>query len=115
MRALKLWAVLRAYGREGLQQRIRTCIDLAAQFEELVRADDRFEVVAPRPFSCVCFRVKGSDEENDALLERVNATGVCFLSHTALNGQRVMRFAVGNMRTTPADIELSWETIRAAL
>jgi aromatic-L-amino-acid decarboxylase len=115
MRALKLWAVLRAYGREGLQERIRECVRLAARFEELVRADERFEVVAPRPFSCVCFRLVGSDEENDALLERVNATGVCFISHTALNGQQVLRFAVGNMRTTEADVDLSWETIAGSV
>ncbi|MDX6505043.1 MAG: aromatic-L-amino-acid/L-tryptophan decarboxylase [Gaiellaceae bacterium] len=115
MRALKLWAVLRAYGREGLQERIRSSVSLAALFEQLVRADARFEIVAPRPFSCVCFRIKGSDEENEALLERVNASGVCFLSHTALNGQLVLRFAVGNMRTTAADVELSWDAIRAAL
>jgi aromatic-L-amino-acid decarboxylase len=115
MRALKLWAVLRAYGREGLQERIRECVRLAALFEELVGGDERFEVVAPRPFSCVCFRLRGSDEENEALLERVNASGVCFLSHTALGGRRVLRFAVGNMRTTAEDIELSWDAIRAAL
>jgi aromatic-L-amino-acid decarboxylase len=114
MRALKLWAVLRAYGRAGLQERIRSSVDLAARFEALVLADDRFEVVAPRPFSCVCFRLKGSDAENEELLRRVNDTGVCFLSHTGLNGQVVLRFAVGNMRTTEADVDLSWETIQGA-
>jgi aromatic-L-amino-acid decarboxylase len=115
MRALKLWAVLRAYGREGLQARIRDGVRLAGRFEELVRADDRFEISAPRPFSCVCFRLQASDAENEALMERVNATGVCYLSHTVLNGQYVLRFAVGNMRTTDADVELSWESILQAL
>ena len=113
MRALKLWAVLRCYGRAGIQQRIREAVRLTARFEEHVRGDGRFEIVAPRPFSCLCFRLKGLDAENEALLERVNATGVCYLSHTGLNGQTVIRFAVGNMRTTEADVDLAWETVVA--
>src|SRR5437667_7198118 len=83
-RALKLWAVLRCYGREGLQARIREAVRLAELFEGWVRESPRWEVVAPRPFSVVCFRREGSDEENADLLERVNASGEAFLSHTAL-------------------------------
>ena len=94
-RALKLWAVLRCYGREGLQQRIREAIALAALFEGWVRDEPGWEVTAPRPFSLVCFRRDGSDEENEALLERVNATGEIFISHTKLNGRYTLRLAVG--------------------
>ena len=103
-RALKLWAVLRCYGREGLQERIREAIRLAALFEAWVRDEPGWELTAPRPFSLVCFRRDGSDEENEALLERVNATGEIFISHTKLNGRYSLRLAIGNARTTEDDV-----------
>jgi aromatic-L-amino-acid/L-tryptophan decarboxylase len=111
-RALKLWAVLRCYGREGLQRTIREAVALAAQFEGWVRAELGWEVMAPRPFSLVCFRLDGSDDANEALLERVNATGEVFLSHTRLGGRYTLRLAIGNARTTEADVRHAWEVIR---
>jgi aromatic-L-amino-acid decarboxylase len=111
-RALKLWAVLRCYGRSGLQERIRGHMRLAEQFEEWVRADDAWEVAAPRPFSVVCFRLKGSDEANESLLERVNATGEIFISHTRLAGRYVLRLAIGSFRTTEEDVRLAWDVLR---
>jgi aromatic-L-amino-acid decarboxylase len=111
-RSLKLWAVLRCYGRAGLQARIREAVRLAALFESWVRAEPGWELCAPRPFSVVCFRRNGSDQDNEALLERVNSSGEVFLSHTRLNGSYVLRLAVGNERTTDADIERAWEVLR---
>jgi aromatic-L-amino-acid decarboxylase len=111
-RALKLWAVLRCYGRSGLQARIREAVRLAELFEGWVRQEPGWEVVAPRPFSVVCFRREGSDEENEALLERVNASGEAFMSHTVLNDRYVLRLAVGNERTTEDDVARAWEVLR---
>ncbi|HKY25695.1 MAG TPA: pyridoxal-dependent decarboxylase [Gaiella sp.] len=113
-RALKLWAVLRCYGREGLQAVIREHVRLAELFEEWVRAEPGWEVCAPRPFSLVCFRREGTDEENETLLERVNATGEVFLSHTRLDGRFVLRLAIGNARTTEDDVQLAWDVLRAS-
>ncbi|MCZ7589316.1 MAG: pyridoxal-dependent decarboxylase [Gaiella sp.] len=111
-RALKLWAVLRCYGREGLQAVIREHVRLAGLFEQWVRDEPRWEVCAPRHFSLVCFRRDGSDEENEALLERINATGLVFLSHTRLDGRLVLRLAIGNAGTTEDDVRLAWEVLR---
>ena len=111
-RALKLWAVLRCYGRVGLQERIREHIRLAALFEEWVRAEPGWEVVAPRNFSLVCFRKDGTDEENERLLERVNDSGEVFLSHARLGGRYSLRLAVGNFRTTEDDVGLAWDVLR---
>jgi aromatic-L-amino-acid decarboxylase len=111
-RALKLWAVLRCYGRSGLQAVIREHLRLAAVFEGLVRQDDAWEVVAPRPFSVVCFRLRSSDEDNERLLERVNASGDVFISHTRLDGRYVLRLAVGNFRTTEDDVRFAWDVLR---
>ena len=111
-RALKLWAVLRCYGRSGLQERIREHVRLAALFESWVRAEPGWEVVAPRHFSLVCFRRRGSDEENERLLECVNASGEVFLSHARLDERYVLRLAVGNFRTTEDDVRLAWDVLR---
>jgi len=111
-RALKLWAVLRCYGRVGLQERIRDAIRLAELFEGWVRDEPDWELCAPRPFSVVCFRRAASDEENEALLQRVNASGEIFISHTKLNGRYVLRLAVGNALTTEEDVRRAWDVIR---
>ncbi|HEX7144019.1 MAG TPA: aminotransferase class V-fold PLP-dependent enzyme [Gaiellaceae bacterium] len=111
-RSLKLWAVLRCYGREGLQARIREAIRLAELFEGLVRAEPGWEVCAPRAFSVVCFRRSGSDDENEELLARVNETGELFISHTKLDGRYVLRLAIGNERTTEADVRRAWNVLQ---
>jgi aromatic-L-amino-acid decarboxylase len=111
-RALKLWAVLRCHGRTGLQERIREHVRLASLFEGWVSGEPGWEVVAPRHFSLVCFRRDGADEENERLLERVNASGEVFLSHARLDGRYALRLAVGNFRTTEDDVRLAWEVLR---
>jgi len=111
-RSLKLWAVLRCYGREGLQARIREAIRLAEAFEGWVRDEPGWKLCAPRPFSVVCFRREGPDEENEAILEHVNASGEAFISHTRLDGRYVLRLAVGNERTTEDDVARAWTAIK---
>jgi aromatic-L-amino-acid/L-tryptophan decarboxylase len=111
-RALKLWAVLRCFGRSGLQETIREAIRLAALFEAWVGAEPGWEVVAPRPFSLVCFRYDGSDEQNEEIMRRINASGEVFLSHTRLEGRFVLRLAIGNARTTEADVLVAWDALR---
>jgi aromatic-L-amino-acid/L-tryptophan decarboxylase len=111
-RALKLWAVLRCFGRDGLQQMIREHVRLAERFERWIDAEPGWELCAPRHLSLVCFRRKGGDDENEALLERVNASGEVFLSHTRLDGRYVLRLAIGNARTTEEDVRLAWDVLR---
>ena len=111
-RSLKLWAVLRCYGREGLQARIREAIRLAELFEGLVRDEPGWELCAPRAFSVVCFRMPGSDEDNERLLARVNESGEMFISHTRLGGRYVLRLAIGNERTTEADVRRAWAVLK---
>jgi aromatic-L-amino-acid/L-tryptophan decarboxylase len=110
-RALRLWAVLRCYGRKGLQASIREQVRLAALFEEWVRETPGWELSAPRPLSVVCFRREGSDDDNAALLDRVNATGELFISHTRLDGRYVLRLAIGNARTSEDDVRHAWEVL----
>ena len=113
-RSLKLWAVLRCYGAEGLRARIRDSVRLAELFEGWVRDEPGWELCAQRHFSLVCFRREGSDEDNEAILERVNASGEIFISHTRLNGRYVLRLAIGNDRTTEDDVRRAWAALRDA-
>ena len=64
------------------------------------------------PFSVVCFRYKGTNEENSDLMEAVNSTGEVFLSHTVLHGKVVLRLAIGNLQTTWDDVQRAWELLQ---
>jgi aromatic-L-amino-acid/L-tryptophan decarboxylase len=110
-RSLKLWAVLRCYGAEGLRTMHREHIRLARLFAEWVEEDPAWELAAPLRFSLVAFRRIGSDEDNEAILERANRSGEIFLSHTRLNGRYVIRLAIGNARTTEEDVRRAWEVL----
>jgi aromatic-L-amino-acid/L-tryptophan decarboxylase len=111
-RSLKLWAVLRCFGAEGLRAIQREHIRLAELFAAWVEADPDWELAAPQRFSLVVFRRRGPDEENEAILERANASGDIFLSHTKLEGRYVLRLAIGNARTTENDVRRAWEVLR---
>lgn len=120
-RALKLWAVMRAFGGDGLAARVREHVRLAQLFRGWVAADPGFEVSAPTPLSVVCFRARfpgaPADEEdrrNHAVLNAVNASGEAFLSHTVLRGRTVLRLAVGNIRTEERHVARAWELLRDA-
>jgi aromatic-L-amino-acid decarboxylase len=77
-----------------------------------IQADSRFELVAPVPFSVVCFRRKGSDEENRRICETVNSSGKFLISHTHLGGRYVLRFAIGNLATDWEDVQGAWEMVK---
>ncbi|MGH2872361.1 MAG: pyridoxal phosphate-dependent decarboxylase family protein [Solirubrobacteraceae bacterium] len=111
-RSLKLWAVLRCYGRRGLQDHIRRGVALASLFERWVSDEPGWEICAPRHFSLVCFRLEGDDDRTRELLERVNASGEAFLSHAVLGGRYVLRLAIGQMATTEGDVRRTWDALR---
>ncbi|XP_006285284.2 probable tyrosine decarboxylase 2 [Capsella rubella] len=118
-RSLKLWMVLRLYGSENLRNFIREHVDLAKQFEAYVSQDPRFEVVTSRYFSLVCFRLVPLDADEDKcnqrnreLLAAVNSTGKIFISHTALSGKFILRFAVGAPLTEEKHVTEAWQIIQ---
>jgi aromatic-L-amino-acid/L-tryptophan decarboxylase len=109
-RALKLWAVLRWYGAEGLRALIREHVRLAQLFASWVEAEPGWQVTAPHPFSTVCFRREGRD--NFELARAATATGEVFVAATRLGGRDVIRLAIGNARTTEDDVRRAWEVLR---
>ncbi len=120
-RALKLWFVLRYFGASGIRDRIREHVRLARYFAAHVEANPNWVRTAPVPFSTVTFRYLGEDltgEEEDALneelLERVNATGEAFLSHTRLGGRITLRLSIGNLRTREEHLDRTWQILERA-
>jgi aromatic-L-amino-acid/L-tryptophan decarboxylase len=112
-RALKLWFVLRYYGRDGLAQIIREQVDMTRELRDRIAGDPRFEIVAPSPFSVICFRQRGSDDANRQLLDGINGSGRFFLSATVLNGRYVLRIAVGNILTSRITLDELWTLLDA--
>ncbi len=118
-RSLKLWMVMRSFGTEGLASRIREHVRLAQEFAKWVEAEAGWEIMAPHPFSLVCFRYApaGMAEEqrnvlNQKILDGVNATGDAFLSHTKLGGRFVLRLAIGNIRTEEKHVGRVWQVLK---
>lgn len=111
-RALKLWFVMRWFGRAGVERILRSHIEWARELAVEIEADERFEVCAPVPLSLVCFRLKGSDEANRALVERVNESGEAFLAGNTLGGRFMLRLAIGHVRTAREDVWGLWGRIR---
>jgi len=117
-RSLKLWFILRYFGREGLQNILREHLRLAKLFEKMIEESPRFERLAPVHFSTVCFRAlkKNANEEelntlNSHLLDSINARGKIFLSHTKLNGKFTLRFVASSLRTEERHVRKAWEII----
>ena len=117
-RALKLWFVLRHEGAAGLREHVRRSVALATDFERRLRADDRFELAAPRSLALVTFRMKGADERSERLLDALNESGEVFLTHTRLPDPArpgadrfVIRLAVGGVWTRAEHVERAWRLI----
>uniref|UniRef100_A0A0D3D2A5 NAD-dependent epimerase/dehydratase domain-containing protein n=1 Tax=Brassica oleracea var. oleracea TaxID=109376 RepID=A0A0D3D2A5_BRAOL len=119
-RSLKLWMVLRLYGAETLKSYIRNHIKLAKDLQQLVSQDPNFEVVTPRIFSLVCFRIAAVDNDdektcnnlNRSLLDAVNSSGKLFISHTSLSGKFVLRLAIGAPLTEEKHVMDAWKVIQ---
>jgi aromatic-L-amino-acid decarboxylase len=113
-RALKLWFVIRHYGVEGLRFHIRRHVELARSFAGWVDREPQFELAAPAPLNLVCFRHTGGDAANRAILDRVNATGRLFLTHTRIDDRLTLRMSIGQTHTELRHVERAWKHIRQA-
>ncbi len=113
-RALKLWLVIRFYGAEGLRHHVREHVALAQQFAGWVKDSSDFELAAPAPLNLVCFRHRGGDEATQRIMDRLNASGELYLTHTRLDGRLTLRLSIGATTTQARHVQAAWEKIRAA-
>jgi aromatic-L-amino-acid decarboxylase len=120
-RALKLWMVIRAFGVSGIVERLRGHMAMASEFASWVEADPDWLLSAPPMFSLVCFRYAppgaspaDTDALNQRILDRVNASGRAYLSHTRLHERLVLRLAIGNLRTERRHVTDAWSLLKEA-
>ncbi len=118
-RALKVWMVMEHYGIERIRAVIRDHVGYAQRLaSELLKHHD-IELLAPQSMSVVVFRKvvrdgsgsidqSGSERASAELLERMNASGRLFVSHTRLRNRFGIRVAIGNGAT-------QWEHVARVL
>lgn len=120
-RALKVWFVLRSYGADRLRAMLAEHIAMATEFRDWIVGDADWELLAPVPLNTVCFRFRpvgfaGVDEDlnrlNKDLMDRVNAAGRAYLTHTVLDGCFALRLAVGQTGTQRRHVAEAWEELR---
>ncbi len=120
-RALKLWIQIRYFGVDGIAERIRDHCRMATEFATWVEGEPGWELMAPTPFSTICFRHRPADPaatdeqidaHNEALMHDLNRDGRIFLSHTRLAGRYTLRVALGNIRATREHVALCWQLLR---
>jgi aromatic-L-amino-acid decarboxylase len=118
-RALKLWSVIRSYGTEELQRKIRYHISIALKLKELILNEKDFEILAPVTLNVVCFRFhpEGKSGEqlntvNEKLNHLLNDSGKIYLTHTVLNKKYTLRMVTGQTNVTIGHVEKAWELIK---
>ena len=116
-RSLKLWFVMRYFGRDGMIERLREHCRLARLFASWVEASEKFELMAPVPFALVCFRacpsgVDDLDLFNENIVNEINSSGEAYLSHTKLNGKFAIRLSVGSIRVEQRHLEKAWDILQ---
>jgi aromatic-L-amino-acid decarboxylase len=120
-RALKLWFVIRMFGIEGLQQKLRSHIRLAEELERRLVATGRFEILSPRLFNLICFRLKPAgyytedqiNRMNEVLLQAVNKTGKIYITHTRLNGKYALRMVIAQTHTCEVHVDEAFSILLA--
>jgi aromatic-L-amino-acid decarboxylase len=118
-RALKIWFVIRGYGLEGLQEKIRFHLALTQKIVKKIQDSDEFELLAPVPVNTICFRFKPkniSDESlinslNEQLLDKLNNSGKVYFTHTKLHDKYTIRFVIGQTEVQEKHIDFAWNLI----
>jgi aromatic-L-amino-acid/L-tryptophan decarboxylase len=122
-RALKLWFLIREYGVEGLQDRIRRDVANADWLRRHVDASPEWERLAPAPFQTVCVRhvpadLAGDEEglatHNLGLVECVNQAGRCYVTSAVLKGKQIIRISIGAQPTEREHVAALWRELNSA-
>lgn len=121
-RALKLWFVLRSFGEEKLQEKLRLHLQLAGRLAEKIGKEKDFELMAPVTMNLVCFRYhppQVNDEQelnriNEQLLKLVNATGKAYMTHTKVHGKFVVRMVVAQTNVRWENVENAWKLVQSS-
>lgn len=131
-RALKLWTLLKHFGRDGYRTLLRNSVDCAERLDALVRAHDDFAAVQEPNLFIYSFRYVPEDiqetladppsvpltrvqeyvdELNQGITDAVVESGFAFLTTTTIHDRRALRMSICSHRTTESDIESVFERL----
>ena len=114
-RALKLWFLMRAYGLEALRMRLRNHVTWTQDIAAKLSAEPDFEIVTDPIFSLFTFRYlrggQDSDALNQSLVDAVNDDGRIYITQTLVDGQKVIRFTVGQFDAQERDVQTAFDVI----
>jgi aromatic-L-amino-acid decarboxylase len=118
-RALKLWFVIRDYGVEGIKRKVQDHINWARELAEQIQAEPDFELLDPQHLSLVCFRynpdtIKSQDainKANMALMQKLNESGLIYLTHTRVSGLVILRMVIAQTHVTRDHVQEAWKLI----
>lgn len=118
-RALKLWFVIRSYGVNGLQEKLRYHLNLTKNLATIIDDHPNFERLAPVPLNTICFRYhppgihdpEELDALNETLLHTINQSGKAYFTHTKINNKYTIRFVIGQTNVLEKHIHEAWKRI----
>jgi aromatic-L-amino-acid decarboxylase len=127
-RALKLWWVIRSFGRAGLAYRLENAVELARWLREAAGQHPDWRCPVKSLYPLVCLRYEpdrlaatwriGKDKEkrifdvlNARIMNAVNRSGEAFVSHSIIRDGYVLRVSIGNIHTTKTDVERMWQLL----
>lgn len=118
-RALKLWFVIRDFGIDGIQARLRDHINYANWFADEINQHPNFELVVEPMLNVVCFRMIANQSEdqlnklNEKLLTEINGSGDAYLTHTKVKGKYTLRMVIGQTYVQKHHVEKTWQLIQS--
>lgn len=118
-RALKLWFVIRDFGVEGIQKRLREHIGYTQWLARQIEDSPDYSLVVPPQLNMVCFRFDPGNKTEEALhqinadlVAAINASGDAYLTHTKIHGTYVLRIVIGQTYVQQSHVEHVWNLIQ---
>ncbi|HTJ57512.1 MAG TPA: aminotransferase class V-fold PLP-dependent enzyme [Devosiaceae bacterium] len=118
-RGVAVWTMLKTLGRDGIAELVSRHCALALRFAERLAREPGIRIVNEVTINQVIVNFGSGDAgarraATEAVIEKVQAGGVCFAGGAEWRGDWVMRLSVSSGATTEADIDLSADAIIAA-
>ena len=108
-----MYAALSSLGRAGVAEIVDRCCDHAERLADRLRGVDGTEILNDVVLNQVLVRFDDSDEMTDAVIERVQADGTCWLAGSSVKSRAVMRVSIVGWNTTSEDIDRAADSILA--
>ena len=107
LRALPAWFTLMAYGKQGYQDIVESCVAMTQSLAQFIDENEHFELLAAVHLNTVCFKLSDDKQNINLFLKQLNQSGKVFMTATVFAGQQAIRAAFVNWRTQQSDVEIA--------